>query len=939
MATVEIDSIIVQLSLEPKNVEALKKAENALLQLEKQAKNSKDGSMEFIEAMKKTIALERQLGRETTIAKNSMAGLEKEVSDLTEAQRRVNLSTQRGMKNFQALGKEIERHKKRIKDLNGATNGQASSLTAMAKQAGPALAAFFAVDKIISYGKEVVAVTAKFEKFEAVLTNTLGSKSQAQKALNQIVDFAAKTPFQVDELTDSFIKLANNGFRPTTQELTKLGDLAASKGKSFNQLTEAILDAQTFEFERLKEFGVRAQQSGNKVAFTFKGVKTEVDRTSDAVKDYILSLGDLEGVSGGMEAVSATLAGKLSNLEDNTTSLANAIGKILSPAFKGIVDDTNDFVKSITSAIKELQFNTALQKEIANLGDLSVEQIDTRLASAQKRIDFIDNLLAESQEREEKHGKGFLASDRIESLNREIGELTLLIDSLGKARTGLVETAEKEKKDAEKKTKEAARLRAELLKPFLELQEQIRLARLRAEAELEKDPLIKLQRLFDVDEQQLIADFNKKIEAFKEKGLKSGASKQAIEEGVRYLRETLGAELAKLTDIYNREVNKLILAELEANINAKVDIELDLDEENLDSEFEDLQSEIAGKLASLDRDFQRQRIKIALEAARSGNREQELKDLIALEEKYLKDRLLLMSAEMGASVEMQEFEEEQLRKIIALKQSEVQIEEDALKRRKEAYIDFAKSVASTLNKLFEFQIGRIDDEVAYRQDRIQYLQNVQSESADRALQEEEQRQAEALQERERFVRAQQIIGAIEAAVNIGVGISKVFAESGLASLGTLPAVLGVLTAVLAGVPALVKPLLGFKDGVIDFKGRGTETSDSNVVSISNRESVITAKGTKNAPKALELINKGLMTDAMVFPKFEPVETANFAPAMNLIGDTKAIEQKLAQNNALMAELIAKMQSPTHVDYRFDENGFTKRIKRQNRRAKAIENLR
>lgn len=54
--------------------------------------------------------------------------------------------------------------------------------------------------------------------------------------------------------------------------------------------TEALLDAQTGEMERLKEFGITAQQNGNKVAFTFKGVTTTVDKTDKAIQGYLLSL-------------------------------------------------------------------------------------------------------------------------------------------------------------------------------------------------------------------------------------------------------------------------------------------------------------------------------------------------------------------------------------------------------------------------------------------------------------------------------------------------------------------------------------------------------------------------------------------------------------------------------------------------------------------------
>lgn len=49
----------------------------------------------------------------------------------------------------------------------------------------------------------------------------------------------------------------------------------------------------------------------------------------------------------------------------------------------------------------------------------------------------------------------------------------------------------------------------------------------------------------------------------------------------------------------------------------------------------------------------------------------------------------------------------------------------------------------------------------------------------------------------------------------------------------------------------------FKDGVVDYQGRGTGTSDSNMVKISHGESVITAKATRQYKPILEMMNKGI----------------------------------------------------------------------------------
>lgn len=223
------------------------------------------------------------------------------------------------------IGADVANLQKDLQRVTGQMNGFSKQMSSI----GGAIAGVFAVGQIVSFGKEVFNLTAEFQKFEAVLTNTLGHNGAAKAALSQITEFASKTPFQVNELTASFVKLANQGFIPTLKQMQALGDLASAMGKSFDQLTEAIIDAQTGEFERLKEFGIRASKQGDKVTFTFKGVKKQVDFTADSIREYVLSLGEVEGVTGGMEAQSKTLGGTLSNLKDAWDQLSISIGKLI----------------------------------------------------------------------------------------------------------------------------------------------------------------------------------------------------------------------------------------------------------------------------------------------------------------------------------------------------------------------------------------------------------------------------------------------------------------------------------------------------------------------------------------------------------------------------------------------------------------------------------
>jgi hypothetical protein len=270
-----------------------------------------------------------------------------------------------------------------------------SKFGGIVKSIGPQLLAAFSIGAVVALGKEIYNITSRFQTLEAVLTNTLGSNSAAQRALGDIKEFAANTPFSVEQLTDSYVKLANQGFTPTVNQLRQLGDLASSTGKGFDQLAEAILDAQTGEFERLKEFGIKASKNGDQLSLSFKGVKTEIDNTSASIQQYILGLGDIEGVTGSMAAISETAAGQVSNLGDAFDSLLTTLGSAQSGIFSDVVGGLSKLVKGLEIAIlTEDQLKKRLDdKEISANFKGSIESIDADVKKLQASSESADKSL------------------------------------------------------------------------------------------------------------------------------------------------------------------------------------------------------------------------------------------------------------------------------------------------------------------------------------------------------------------------------------------------------------------------------------------------------------------------------------------------------------------------------------------------------------------
>ena len=284
----------------------------------------------------------------------------------------VELNIHAQIKDLQKGLKKVEESQKKLAVQSTKTSRTMQSnlqkTSQVAGQLKGALTGLFAVGTAVQLAKSIIGVRVEFEKFGAMLKVALGSAEAANREFEKIQQFASNTPFSVRELTDSFVRLVNMGFKPTTKEMTAMGDLAAAMGKDFIQLTEAIIDAQTGEFERLKEFGVRASKQGDKVTLSFKGVEKQIDFTADAIRQAVIGYGEMEGVMGTMEEVSATLGGQLSNLSDSLTILANNLGEMGS----GEVSTGVSVLKSLTEIVTTLtELKPNLNTDEGVLGFLS----------------------------------------------------------------------------------------------------------------------------------------------------------------------------------------------------------------------------------------------------------------------------------------------------------------------------------------------------------------------------------------------------------------------------------------------------------------------------------------------------------------------------------------------------------------------------------------
>lgn len=228
-----------------------------------------------------------------------------------------------------------------IDQVQSRGTGALSSLKGLAAGAAIATTAIAAVGYAASQIKDA---TVKFESLQAGIQTAVGSAQEAQTVFAILQDFASKTPYDVEQVTTAFTQLVNYGLTPSERALKSYGNTAAAMRKDLSQMVEAVADAVTGEFERLKEFGIKSKIEGDNVKFTFRGVTTSVKNSSEEIEKYLMELGE-NNFGDAMENQAKTLGGRIDALAASWENMWYEVGQL------GFDEAIGDGVASATDAI------------------------------------------------------------------------------------------------------------------------------------------------------------------------------------------------------------------------------------------------------------------------------------------------------------------------------------------------------------------------------------------------------------------------------------------------------------------------------------------------------------------------------------------------------------------------------------------------------------
>lgn len=274
--------------------------------------------------------------------------------------------------NSSELRKELANTKKEL-ETNLGSAAMTASHVAVAGIAGIAAS-------LGALGVKAVQAAGSFQQTQAAMTNMLGSAERAQSLLSDLQNFAAKTPFEFNDVAAATQKFLAFGFtaEQVIPTLTAVGDAAAGVGlgkEGVDRVTLALgqmaakAKVQSDEMLQLTEAGIPAwQMLADKIGVSVPQAMDMVNKGAvDAQTGLQALVGGMEEKFGGMmEQQSSTITGTWSNMMDGLSQTAIAVGQQISDAFNlpDIFSSLGDSLQQFAALVKEQGIGEALSQMV-----------------------------------------------------------------------------------------------------------------------------------------------------------------------------------------------------------------------------------------------------------------------------------------------------------------------------------------------------------------------------------------------------------------------------------------------------------------------------------------------------------------------------------------------------------------------------------------------
>lgn len=244
------------------------------------------------------------------------------------------------------------KYNQKLKGVTKTTQAESKKTSSAFSAMSSAWTAAVGVISSAALGTAVVKELKATESAVASFIGATGGVTEARAMFEMLQQSARDTLQPFDALKAAALDLRRNGIEPNAEQMKTFSQIAISSGKSLETVTASFTATLQGRYKALNQLGITAKDTGDKLALTYKGTTTEIEKNSAALAGYFEKIG--EENAGALDYLQSGMTGAFNHLDnawgDFVRSLAESgIGQLITDAVRGIAGGLD----SVTSWINE----------------------------------------------------------------------------------------------------------------------------------------------------------------------------------------------------------------------------------------------------------------------------------------------------------------------------------------------------------------------------------------------------------------------------------------------------------------------------------------------------------------------------------------------------------------------------------------------------------
>lgn len=236
------------------------------------------------------------------------------------------------------------------KNLSQGFAGIGSSIRGIKALLPAGLAGLLGIAGLTRVVTDIFNTAVAFETLQFQLRAVSKTIDEADEEFKMIREFAARTPFTTQAVTQAFIQLKAVGLAPTRREMEIFGDTAFAMGRDITDVAQSIIALET---EVLRRLGIQIDRTGKKAIIISGDIRREVENDLAEIRKALIEVWE-KRFPDAMEQAANTTRGALAILRSEMDELKDVIGKQFLPQVQAVSMDTAKWSNRLRENADEL---------------------------------------------------------------------------------------------------------------------------------------------------------------------------------------------------------------------------------------------------------------------------------------------------------------------------------------------------------------------------------------------------------------------------------------------------------------------------------------------------------------------------------------------------------------------------------------------------------